>query len=250
MTRRVELLYLPDCPNVEAARDQLRLAFEVVGLTPYWTEVDISVPSVIPQMRAYGSPTILINGRDVVSVDWVDGAACRVYSGSEQRGAPPLDAIVFALQSSQPTLLFSKSSLSVVPGLLVSLVPVVSCPACWPAYASLLGAIGIPFLMKIEWLLPITIVALLMAPIGLTVGASQRRGYGPAIAGAVAAGLIVLGKFVLLSSLATYTGLALLIIVSIWNHWPVTIPSNGAVGSPGLGPDSQGQCASCVNTEK
>jgi mercuric ion transport protein len=95
----VELLYFPDCPNVPAAREQLRRAFAAVGLPPQWTEVDVTAESAPAQVRGYGSPSILVDGRDVTGAERGGGSSCRVYAGSDARGVPPLEAVVAALRA-------------------------------------------------------------------------------------------------------------------------------------------------------
>ena len=50
--------------------------------------------------------------------------------------------------------------------------------------------------------------------------ASRRRGLSPFWAGVVAAVLILVGKFYFESALATYVGVSLLILASLWNSWP------------------------------
>jgi mercuric ion transport protein len=95
----VELLYLPDCPNVPAAREQLRRAFAAVGLTAHWTEVNVSDESAPEHARGYGSPTILINGREVTGTAPGSGPSCCVYPESDVRGVPPLETIVAKLRS-------------------------------------------------------------------------------------------------------------------------------------------------------
>lgn len=220
----VELLYFLDCPNVPAAREQLRRAFEVIGAPPTWTEVDVSSDAAPAYARGYGSPSILVDGKDVTGATAGGGSSCRIYAGSDSRGVPPLDAIVAALRSSAPSRssVGAASSLAAVPGALLSVLPVVSCPSCWPAYAGVLSSMGVPFLMDTTWLLPITVAALLLALGGLAFRARRRRGLGPLILGAVAAGAILLGKFVLGIDAAVYTGTVLLVGASLWNSWPKT----------------------------
>jgi hypothetical protein len=89
----VELLYFTGCPHIEAARTQLRAALEAAGLPAEWTECD--------DARGYGSPSILINGVDVLGAVPQAGNSCRVYRGSEVAGAPPLAPIVRALRTSE-----------------------------------------------------------------------------------------------------------------------------------------------------
>jgi hypothetical protein len=96
----VELLYFPDCPNVDAAREQLRRAFALVGAPAAWSEIDISASDAPGHLRQHGSPTVLVDGRDVtgdVESGGSCGSSCRVYAGSDVRGVPPIDAIVSAL---------------------------------------------------------------------------------------------------------------------------------------------------------
>src|SRR5688572_2254909 len=98
----VELLYFPDCPNVGAARERLRRAFAVLGLPPQWTEVDVTSDTAPVHTREYGSPSILVDGRDVTGAAPSGGTSCRVYTGSDEPGVPPLDVIVAALRAAPP----------------------------------------------------------------------------------------------------------------------------------------------------
>ena len=96
----VELLYFPDCPNVSAAREQLRRAFAHIGQPATWSEYDISMDEVPLHARGFGSPTILVDGRDVMGTEPNAGSSCRIYAGSDVRGVPPLDAVVARLRAS------------------------------------------------------------------------------------------------------------------------------------------------------
>ena len=69
----IELIYFEGCPNAEAARTNLRAALTSLGKRPEWTEWDLTSPSSPDHVRAFGSPTILVNGTDVTGV--VSGAA-------------------------------------------------------------------------------------------------------------------------------------------------------------------------------
>lgn len=110
--------------------------------------------------------------------------------------------------------------MGVVPGILAALLPRIACPACWPAYAGLLGAVGLPILMDLRWLLPVTGLSLAVAMAALGIGARDRRGHAPFVVGLIAAGLVLIGKFVLERDAATYTGTGLLICATVWNAWP------------------------------
>lgn len=217
----VELLYFPDCPNVPAARAQLRRALGEVGAAASWTEVDVMAPDAPARVRGFGSPTVLVDGRDVMGLPPSDGSSCRLYAGSEVPGVPPLAAIVAALRASPSHPDARRTAgFAIVPGTLISVLPVLSCPSCWPAYAGLMGSIGTPFLMEAAWLLPLTVGALILALWGLGFRASRRRGLAPMALGVVASAAILLGKFVWELDALNYVGTALLIGASIWNGWP------------------------------
>ena len=87
----IELIYDPDCPNVPEARTQLLRAFAETGISPRWVEWRLDSAETPAYARAFGSPTLLVNGQDVVEQTSTFGnACCRLYadpSGTLQ-GAP------------------------------------------------------------------------------------------------------------------------------------------------------------------
>ena len=181
----------------------------------------------------YGSPTILVEGRDVLgAVPGDGGASCRLY-GSGREGVPPVSAIVSALESVSAGRARSgwSRALAMLPGAGIALLPVGACPACWPAYAGLLGSLGLGFLLDSSYLLPLTGLFLVMALVALGYRAAGRRGYGPLAVGVGAATAIMIGKFALASSAILYLGLAFLIGASIWNTWPLRAARTGSCGN-------------------
>jgi hypothetical protein len=101
MTIRVELVYDRACPNVDAARAVLRSAFAEIGVAPAWVEWDRSDRDNPDYVHGYGSPTILVNGQDVVGAEPnADADCCRLYSSNEGglRGVPPVAQIVAAMR--------------------------------------------------------------------------------------------------------------------------------------------------------
>ena len=93
---RVELIYDTGCPNVQRARKAMLVGFSRAGLQPSWNEWDRKSPESPGYVREYGSPTILVDGRDVAGVAPSNGgSSCRLYrngSGSFQ-GAPSAELI-------------------------------------------------------------------------------------------------------------------------------------------------------------
>ncbi len=125
-----------------------------------------------------------------------------------------------------------KQSLLALPGLGVSMLPKLVCPACWPAYAGLLSTVGLGFLLSTVYLLPLTVVFLVLALTVLAFRANKRRGYGPFVLGLVAGSAVLLGKFVLESNLIVYSALGLLVIASLWNAWPLADVAGEAATCP------------------
>jgi mercuric ion transport protein len=95
----VELVYAVDCPNVSGARAHLRQAFDRVGWAAQWVEHDVGDASIPEHARGRGSPTVLVDGRDVSEAEGCGGARCRLYRDEEGRlsGVPPVEEIVAAL---------------------------------------------------------------------------------------------------------------------------------------------------------
>jgi hypothetical protein len=223
----VDLVYAPDCPNVALARANLLLAFARAGLRPAWAEHRAGDGETPARTRGYGSPTVLIDGRDVAGQPPSTETCCRLYVGAAGWAhAPSTEQIAAALAESRSGTAALRggarwrSSLATLPGIGVAFLPKLTCPACWPAYSGLLTSLGLGFFIDIRWLLPLTAAFLLIAVIALAFRARQRRGFGPVFVGLGAAAIVLGGKFGFESDLAMYTGLGLLVAASIWNTWP------------------------------
>jgi hypothetical protein len=89
---KIQLLYFPGCPHVDASRAALREALAAEQIAVGVEEIDVAHPDAPAWVRAWGSPTILIDGRDVAgqrAPSTSTGVACRLYGG----GAPPVEHI-------------------------------------------------------------------------------------------------------------------------------------------------------------
>ena len=62
---RVELLYFKGCPNISMARKSLKEAFTKADIPAQWDEIDLNEPNTPKELKGYGSPTILVDGKDV-----------------------------------------------------------------------------------------------------------------------------------------------------------------------------------------
>jgi hypothetical protein len=87
-----------------------------------------------------------------------------------------------------------KRASALIAAALVALVP--KCPACWSVYAGLSNLLGVSIALDVRFLQPLTLAALVVALVGVSVNL-RRSGYLPLAAAAVCALGIWLGKFVL-----------------------------------------------------
>jgi hypothetical protein len=217
----VVLIHDPDCPNVAEARSILRRALAATGRPPRWREFDRNAADTPAEWRAFGSPTILVNGHDVADMEAsAGGNSCRVYRSRDGRlsGVPSVEQIASVLRGASAS--GWKSALAVLPGVAVALLPSVACPACWPGYAALLSSLGVGFLPTAPYLLPLTLVGLAI-PIGVLAGGT-RRGHGllPLVSGLIGSILLVVGRFALDSNSFLFLGTMGLVAASLWNAWP------------------------------
>ena len=228
----IDLVYDPDCPNAEQARTNLRLALETAGMPARWREWVRTDPGTPLHLQRFGSPTILIRGRDVIGTVALDGGgACRIYQGEDRNrgGVPPVSLILAALRTEEGRAGAPQagggmlSSLAVLPGTLAAFLPALACPACWPAYAGVLSALGIGFLWEARYLLPLTVALLAVALTALAHGAGQRRGRGPFVLGTAGSLALVFAKFVFEWAPVAYAATGLILAASIWNAWPRSV---------------------------
>lgn len=132
-----------------------------------------------------------------------------------------------------------KKTLTAIPGVAAALLPNVTCPACWPAYAGLLSAVGLSFLMTGPFFFVVVGALLSTSLFSLYHKAGERRGYGPLLLGLLAAGIILAGKASGFADSVLYTGAIGLIAASLWNRWPrkrITSSARGNLVTFACGP--------------
>jgi mercuric ion transport protein len=99
MSPRAELVYFTGCPNVDASRDALRAALAAARLPLVWQEWDQADATAPAYVDRYGSPTVLVDGRDVTGAGPAPaGPTCCM------RGAPDSRAIFAALMRTDAEL--------------------------------------------------------------------------------------------------------------------------------------------------
>jgi hypothetical protein len=216
----LELVYDADCPNIDDARAQIRAALSAAGLAMRWKEWDRADPAAPDHVRRWGSPTVLVNGRDVAGVPPAQAASCRIYVNGQGRhqGVPSAEMIAAALHAGRAPL--SANIAALLPAIGAAALPKLTCPACWPAYAGVLSAFGLGFVDYTPYLLPLTLGFLAVTLATLAWRAGSRRGYRPLALGALGAAVTLIGKFAFDSDAALWGGVALLVAASLWNSWP------------------------------
>jgi hypothetical protein len=103
----VEMVFDPACPNLGRARTAIRTALAAVGAPVVWREWPRGDPATPPRLRALGSPSVLVNGRDVGcntgSPANADANSCRIYI--DERGcicgAPTPELILRAIAATR-----------------------------------------------------------------------------------------------------------------------------------------------------
>ena len=216
---KVELIYDADCPNVEKTRSLLIKAFTQTGVSARWREWERSVPEGPEYLRFYGSPTILVDGKDVAGVAPDAGIrACRVYRGQQGNlsHTPPLEEISSALRSaswsSSPAGTRWKAMVASFPAIGTALLPKLACPLCFPAYAAVLSALGLEFVDYTPFLLPLMAAFLAVANVVLALQTRRTGNSMPLLLGIVASIVVLIGKFGLEIDWLTTVGIVLLVV--------------------------------------
>ncbi len=86
---KIEVLYVPNCPNHAVALERLREILTGESLEAHLDEVLVSSAEMAQSLRFPGSPTIRINGRDIEPQERVTasfGLMCRL--SADGNGAP------------------------------------------------------------------------------------------------------------------------------------------------------------------
>ena len=99
----IDLIWSATCPNVEACKEVLRAAIERVDCGVLgWREWAVGQHGTPPYAEGYGSPTVLVNGRDVVDASPTSFSDyCGLYATMYTvRGVPLVEEVVEAILTS------------------------------------------------------------------------------------------------------------------------------------------------------
>ena len=137
---KIHLLHFQGCPNVDAARSALRGALAAEKLETPFEEIDVQDPSAPEWTRGWGSPTILVDGKDVAGQGRSSSSACRLYAG----GAPSVEMIRARIAGSRAP---APSARRVALPMIGAVTAAIAASACClvPAALALLGVSGAGF---------------------------------------------------------------------------------------------------------
>ncbi len=93
----IELVYFDGCPHVASARERLTHVLRALGLPDHWAEWRSDDPGLPETLRGRPSPTVFVNGRDVMDnpVATEDAMSCAAA------GAPSTERLSAALAGTQ-----------------------------------------------------------------------------------------------------------------------------------------------------
>jgi hypothetical protein len=97
---RIEVLYVPGCPNCEPAVERLQAVLESQSLQAEICSVPISSEDQAKALLFPGSPTIRIDGKDVEQHETVvPSLACRLYAN--RSGIPSEELLRVAISDAK-----------------------------------------------------------------------------------------------------------------------------------------------------
>jgi hypothetical protein len=93
---KIELLYLPGCPNYQPALERIRKVLMSESLHAEIESIAVRSEALANNLQFAGSPTIRVNGQDVEpGLTKAVGLTCRLYANSG--GAPSEETLRLAL---------------------------------------------------------------------------------------------------------------------------------------------------------
>jgi mercuric ion transport protein len=140
-TMKIQLLYFEGCPNLEPARAALRDALVAEQIDQAVEEIDVESPTAPESLRGWGSPTILIDGKDVTGAARTTGSSCRLYAN----GAPTVDEIRARLAAAgrAPAGSSGRATLSMLGAITAAIAASACCLV--PAVLAIVGLSGTGF---------------------------------------------------------------------------------------------------------
>lgn len=72
------MLYVTECPHVGVVRARLQDAVRLTGVRPFVREREVTSAEAAVRLGMRGSPTVLVDGRDVLGGEGEPSLACRL----------------------------------------------------------------------------------------------------------------------------------------------------------------------------
>lgn len=95
----IELLYVPHCPNLGAARRNVQDALRIAAVQASLREREVGTQEDAAAAGMHGSPTVLVDGRDPFPTSGEPSLSCRLYrEGDRTLGAPSVEAVVAVIK--------------------------------------------------------------------------------------------------------------------------------------------------------
>ncbi len=93
---QIDIVYVPQCPNLDRARSRLEEALDVTGVEASVREIEVATPEAAVEVGMRGTPTILIDGRDAFATQAeIASMSCRLYAvGDSVDGAPTVPQLI------------------------------------------------------------------------------------------------------------------------------------------------------------
>ena len=96
---KIQILYLPDCPNLPATRSHVQAALRDSGVQAVVEEIEVVSVEDADRHGMHGSPTVLIDGRDPFASEDEVSLSCRLYRSEAGTGGSPTVAELAAVLS-------------------------------------------------------------------------------------------------------------------------------------------------------
>jgi mercuric ion transport protein len=159
---KIQLLHFEGCPNVDAARTAIRNALAAEKLEISVEEIDVERADAPEWARGWGSPTILIDGKDVTGQERTSTTSCcRLYAG----GAPSVESIRARIAASRGSPPSRRVALPVVGAVTAAIAASACCLI--PAALAMVGVSGVGFAAKLA---PYRIHFLVVTAVALAAG--------------------------------------------------------------------------------
>lgn len=239
---KIELIYDHDCPNVEVAKSHLKQALTNLSKEHTWQEWDRGNPRSPSYVQQYGSPTILINGKPIGKLrDDKESRSCSIYRDTQENilRAPSVEQIQSSiLEANKQQSVMGMLSAGIAS--ILAFIPFISCPLCWPAYASFLAYLGIGIFNFTPYFIPILFGLVILSCVLIWRDHGSHKRFSPFILALTGGVLILIGKVMFSLNYLLYVGIICLLTSTILNFYFVRKTSRNLTQF----------CVSCCNKKE